>query len=589
MSENLLTLWRDAIPPEKIPKYPTVELKKAVEGDLTYEMISLEDGSFPTFEMARKGCRVDVRERPAKPGELLREADLRFVPDWTENLKHRTEVITLAKGNPPYQKFQLDLCRSSILYYVNTFVWTFDPRRDDKDIPFVTYPYQDDLLTWWLWNIRNANDTVVVKSREQGASWSMEAKNSYLANFENGFLNYQLSMREEDVDDRTVDSLLGKFRYIQDSLPDWMKNGWIEFEQDIDNKMKIKIPSQKSLVKGKLTNSSVGRGGRAMVADFDEAAHIAADVEVAKASSSLAKSCNWFSTVNGKGNLFHVMATQPGMRVKKLHYTLHPLKGYELHSQWAIKERSKGIYAIEEVWEQEQSMSFETSTMGRVYVNFLSSPKKTGDWCHVQKGKLVEYDPTYNVISMWDFGMRDPTSIAFAQIKPTPPHLLQYTKETLVFFDEEESSYMDPYEWADVINAKGYHYEMHIGDYRTANQIQVFKRTWKEYLGECGIHLVGRYNSEDAPIMEVQKLLRVPGRLVVNANCSQIVDSFQSWSYPVDKSTNQVPPGAKPKHDIFSHKMKAVCYGVDYIYNMNKKVPRPPEKWNHPATTLHSR
>ena len=37
-SGNILTLWDKALPPDKIPAYPTYRLAEAVGGELTYEI-----------------------------------------------------------------------------------------------------------------------------------------------------------------------------------------------------------------------------------------------------------------------------------------------------------------------------------------------------------------------------------------------------------------------------------------------------------------------------------------------------------------------------------------------------------------------
>src|SRR5690349_22866331 len=104
---NMLSLWDGAT---AVPPYPSYSLKRDFEGN------------------------------------LLRDADLKYIPDWTENLRYRMMVKQNAEGNTQYQEMQKIFCKSSILYFCNVFCWTYDPRLDNPHIPFVTFPFQDDIL-----------------------------------------------------------------------------------------------------------------------------------------------------------------------------------------------------------------------------------------------------------------------------------------------------------------------------------------------------------------------------------------------------------------------------------------------------------
>ena len=252
--EQLLTLWEKAVPPDKIPEYPSYELKKAKGGEKTFGLKESTIFSPP-----------EIFDTVAEVGELLRDVDMKYIPDWSANLAYRFHILGVCQEDQKERERQIVLCRSSLLYFVNTFVWTMDPRRKNPIIPFCTFPFQDVLLKWWIWLISRRDDSIVIKSRDMGCSWLMVVKNVWLVLFHPSIVNYQLSMAKDDVDDRTLDSLLGKFRFVLQNLPDWMRGGWEAERQGIDNVMSIKIPDTQALIKGKLTGSSGGRGGRALV------------------------------------------------------------------------------------------------------------------------------------------------------------------------------------------------------------------------------------------------------------------------------------------------------------------------------------
>jgi len=286
------------------------------------------------------------------------------------------------------------------------------------------------------------------------------------------------------------------------------------------------------------------------------------------------------------GNAFYVMAHSPGVRKKTLHWRLHSLKNPE----WAAKERAKITYT-DETWAQEHEISYEMSTQGRVYPEFISFSASDYEWCHVQNGSFYEFDPHYDVFVFLDFGMADPTSAVFAQIKPAPQHFEGLCSEVLVIFDEEEAGSRTVDKWAEVFQAKDYPYREFVGDYRSGNQRDPTGQTWITYLGKHGINVVGRYNTEQAPIMEVKRLLeggRMQGGelrplLAIHRSCVNTIKSFQNWSYPTEKDPEGktiVKAGGKPLHNQWSHSMKAVCYGVDWLYGQNRVNQVPTGDWN---------
>jgi hypothetical protein len=215
------------------------------------------------------------------------------------------------------------------------------------------------------------------------------------------------------------------------------------------------------------------------------------------------------------GNAFYTMSQLPQVKKKTLHWSIHPLKNVE----WARKERAKITYT-DETWAQEHEVSYETSTIGRVFHEFKSFVSSPHDWCHVQDGDHVEYDPHFDVISTMDMGFGDPTSILWMQLRPPPMRFIGIIKGVLVFFDEEEEANRDVDYWRSVLLGTGssfrncsasvrdrdpqratYRYRVLVGDYRTANQRTPTGQTWIRLLGIIrGLSLTGKHNTEDGPI-----------------------------------------------------------------------------------------
>ena len=128
------TLWEEAV--KKTPEYPSYELQRAKGGEKNYRLLKQE------------GHPIKVERYAALPGELLRTPNLKYIADWRKNLAYRMQVISSAVGNPEQQQLQKIFCKSNILYWINTYCWTYDPRLKNPHIPFITYEFQDEMIEW---------------------------------------------------------------------------------------------------------------------------------------------------------------------------------------------------------------------------------------------------------------------------------------------------------------------------------------------------------------------------------------------------------------------------------------------------------
>lgn len=89
-----------------------------------------------------------------------------------ENLRWRIEMIRAARASAADQAALRRMCSEDILFYVNAFCWTYDPRRDDPTVPFITYPFQDEVFADLDASI-GRRDICIKKSRDMGASWML--------------------------------------------------------------------------------------------------------------------------------------------------------------------------------------------------------------------------------------------------------------------------------------------------------------------------------------------------------------------------------------------------------------------------------
>jgi len=571
----MISLSPQAIPPNKIPPYPTYQLIEAKGGETTYDL-----------DMGRI---ERASPRDAAPGELLRSPDLKYTLNWEENLRYRALVIANAKDNPTYIAMQTELCRSSVLYFINTYVWTYDPRRQyHRRIPFVTFPIQDQAVEWVLDHIAGDKSGLLEKSRDVGASWIAAAIAVWLVLFHGEMVPYFMSMTENEVDkgpnNADVGALLSKCRYVLENIPVWMRGGWTRGGQGCDVKMTITIPETRSIINGILSRGTAGRSGRATVVFADEFAFVEDSESVLKALGDLANCKLYLSTANGMGNAFYRIQADPSTSKLRMHWRDHPLK----NEDWA-KRRIADPEVTEEAWASEQEIDYTGSTPGRVYPKFISTPIIDVPWTHAQTGGYFEHDPHYDTYTGQDYGQADETFIAYAQIKPPMPEYHMFTDFMVVFFDEDEGTGTTVDEWRFILNQKGYRYHEHVGDQRTGHQSDslgsnwiknfrrpitgpVFSMKFKSQINPGPpIIVAGRYNSEFGPIQVVQRLLQTPGALAINSErCPKTLAAFQNWSYPTQENPitglSEAVPGSKPLHNQYSHPMKAVAYLLDWKF-----------------------
>ena len=64
--------------------------------------------------------------------------------DPAQNLKFREEMVQMGSTDNNAAEEQYIMCSRDMLFYINTFCWTYDPRVGDGTLPFITYDFQNE-------------------------------------------------------------------------------------------------------------------------------------------------------------------------------------------------------------------------------------------------------------------------------------------------------------------------------------------------------------------------------------------------------------------------------------------------------------
>ena len=244
-------------------------------------------------------------------------------------------MLKLAREDEAFQSELWAMCARDILFYINTFCWTYDPRKTPSAIPFITYKYQDDAI----WKIENAinegHDLFIEKSRDMGASWMSTTVFEHQFHFV-PLRSFLLVSRKEDYVDKTEDpkSLMWKIDFVHRNQPKWLLPNI--------NRIKLHIYNEDnaSTIDGESTTGDVARGDRRGAILLDEFAAVREEGYRCLKATADATNCRIFnSTPQGTANAFYDMK-QTDIEKVRLHWPLHPEKAYGMYYGADGKPRS---------------------------------------------------------------------------------------------------------------------------------------------------------------------------------------------------------------------------------------------------------
>lgn len=197
----------------------------------------------------------------------------------------------------------LVLCEKDIVYWVNNFGWTFDPRLEISYIPMLLFPKQEEFLLFLEDCEKEQFDAIVEKSRDMGVTWLCCFFLVHRWLFKTGFKG-AIGSRKEDLVDKSgdMDSIFEKMRMLIKRLPSWMIPPGFN-ERIHDKHLTLVNPSKESYITGE-AGDNMGRGGRNGPYFVDEAAFVEHPDMVDSAISNNAGWRIYVSTPNGIGNPF---------------------------------------------------------------------------------------------------------------------------------------------------------------------------------------------------------------------------------------------------------------------------------------------
>lgn len=335
----------------------------------------------------------------------MRRSWVHLVPKGYEaNLKWRRDVVSEAKRDEALQASLRRMCAEDLLFYVNAFCWTYDPRLENPMVPFITYGFQDETLLE-LEDSIGRRDICIKKSRDMGASWMLCTLFEWRWHFRAGQSFLLVSRNEEYVDKPgNSKSLFWKIDYLIRNQPGWLLPRYTRTHLRLTNE------DLGSAIDGESTTGDVARGDRRTAIGMDEFAAFDVDAgyKALAATRDATRSRIFNSTPDGVANAFYDVAHSDGVKQVVLHWTKHPVKADGLYvgedgkprSPWYDNEVRRCIHPQEVAQELDIDFQgsdyqfFDTKEIDRLVMQNCRIPTFVGELDRNQDGTVpIQFSP----------------------------------------------------------------------------------------------------------------------------------------------------------------------------------------------------
>lgn len=272
-----------------------------------------------------KGCDIydDIQE--GVYDDLVRK-------DVSGNLRYRKNVADLCLENDDYAALVWNMCKEDIVYFINLSVWTYDPRQNIKERPFITWDYEDLALRYMASHV-GVSDVAISKSRDMGATWMMLLVYIWRFIFYEDY-SFLIVSRTADLVDKTGNpkSLFWKVDFVLERLPYFLKPDYVR------NGFHLYNTETGSIIDGESTTADIARGDRRTSIFIDEFAAFPPTVgfDVLRATADATNSRFFNSTPKGANTAYsRIKATCKNLI--QLHWSLHPEKNEGLSTDMSGK------------------------------------------------------------------------------------------------------------------------------------------------------------------------------------------------------------------------------------------------------------
>jgi hypothetical protein len=423
--------------------------------------------------------------------------------------------------------------------------------------PLPDYPFFVSLLR----DFESGEDVIVAKSRQMMATWAACLVLLHRLLFRRGYSGGLTSRKQALVDDggenSTVNSLLGRVRYLYNSLPKEFRSAApIKFSH-----LRATCASMNSYLVGEGATTEIFRGSTLQNALGDEWAFVP---QSTMAYSSVRQACRrglWLlSTPFGSaGNYAEMWRAQPeSYRAVRLHWTSHPLRyDGELDastgkptSAWYRAECDKLV--LKDAIARELDIDFSLSASGLVFPEFSYDRHMRSD---------LAYDDSLPIHFGMDFGIGAATAAIVFQVHPSDPIKVRVLAD---YEMENAPAQVNADNLWSVIKRTGFRGKpddvMGHGDPAgNAREIATGSTVIKEYRS-FGFHQFSTKKVKKSDGIRLVRNMLHQGAIAFSTECNELALRIADYRYPTDDSG--FVKGDEPVKNKATHICDALRYGL---------------------------
>lgn len=319
----------------------------------------------------------DRRTEMCTLAELEPETRARLKAEHLSRIAHaqfnRAQIRKKAKDNPAAQRMFLAMSKKDIVFWLDSFVMTYDDRLDQPVVDFILYPRQRELARYYQNEFtrgKGRQTLFIEKSRGIGFSWVMAACIVWSWLFREGYSCLLGAVLLDDIDNggqgATLNCHMGRMRYIIDRLPEWMRPVGIESEV-YNKKLLLSNPEKvNNTITGRQMGPNLGRMGRFSEVFLDEIAHTDSFDEAIASVGQTTRRIVMGTTPKGRDTASARMRfSGQSMKIMLIHWTSNPM----LDVEWYWGERSDPTMTPEKA-ASELDISYDLSAANRIFRTF---------------------------------------------------------------------------------------------------------------------------------------------------------------------------------------------------------------------------
>lgn len=252
--------------------------------------------------------------------------------DFRKNVEFRKKMVELGHRSSKDTKAIIAMCAEDPIFFINTFVWTYNPKNIGTEypvvLPFISWEYQVVAFKK-VFECMGVEDICVEKSRDMGASWIFLLSFFWCWMFRKD-MAFLVTSRNQDYVDKVgdPDCLFWKLMFVLEKLPSWMQP---KYEKTMNTLVNL---STKTVINGAPSTGELARGGRKSAIMIDEfsAFGINDGYRVLSSTRDATKSRFFNSTVSPNITAFSEVRKLKGMNKIVMHWTSHPHKRAGLYT-----------------------------------------------------------------------------------------------------------------------------------------------------------------------------------------------------------------------------------------------------------------